>query len=80
MPSRISQDGESRLFINPSAQEIQGRGVFGFAEQLCPEYGIPPHLVVFEILKRDAISDMTHMRKFLLACRFPKCGHPIEKN
>ncbi|MHB1098759.1 MAG: putative bifunctional diguanylate cyclase/phosphodiesterase, partial [Burkholderiales bacterium] len=54
-----------RLFINLSAQEIQGRGILGFAEQLCIEMNIPPHAVVFEILERDAIGDMTHMRKFL---------------
>ncbi len=65
LKSKISEGEESRLFINLSAQEIQGRGVLGFAEQLCGEYGIPPHLVVFEILERDAIGDMTHMRKFL---------------
>lgn len=54
-----------RLFINLSAQEIQGRGILGYAEQLCTELEIPPSIVVFEILERDAISDMTHMRKFL---------------
>lgn len=54
-----------RLFINLSAQEIQGRGILGYAEQLCTELGIPPNIIVFEILERDAISDMTHMRKFL---------------
>ncbi|MBI5918671.1 MAG: bifunctional diguanylate cyclase/phosphodiesterase [Nitrosomonadales bacterium] len=54
-----------KLFINLSAQEIQGRGVLGFAEQLCHELELPPQNLVFEILERDAISDMTHMRKFL---------------
>lgn len=54
-----------RLFINLSAQEIQGRGILGYAEQLCAELEIPPSIIVFEILERDAISDMTHMRKFL---------------
>jgi diguanylate cyclase (GGDEF)-like protein len=54
-----------RLFINLSAQEIQGRGILGFAEQLCIEMSIPPSAIVFEILERDAIGDMTHMRKFL---------------
>ena len=54
-----------RLFINLSAQEIQGRGILGYAEQLCTELGIPPSVIVFEILERDAIGDMTHMRKFL---------------
>lgn len=54
-----------RIFINLSAQEIQGRGILGYAEQLCTELGIPPNVIVFEILERDAIGDMTHMRKFL---------------
>lgn len=54
-----------RLFINLSAQEIQGRGILGYAEQLCSELDLPPNNIVFEILERDAISDMTHMRKFL---------------
>ncbi|NDU85703.1 MAG: bifunctional diguanylate cyclase/phosphodiesterase [Ferrovum sp.] len=54
-----------RLFLNLSAQEIQGRGILGFAEQLCRQFSIPPSLIVFEILERDAIGDMTNMRKFL---------------
>ena len=54
-----------RLFINLSAQEIQGRGILGFAEQLCLDFDIPPSAIVFEILERDAIGDMTNMRKFL---------------
>ena len=65
LKKRISEGDDARLFINLSAQEIQGRGVLGFAEHLCSEYNIPPHVVVFEILERDAIGDMTHMRKFL---------------
>lgn len=55
----------TRLFINLSAQEIQGRGILGYAEQLCNNLEISPKNVVFEILERDAISDMTSMRKFL---------------
>lgn len=54
-----------RLFINLSAQEIQGRGILGYAEMLCAQMDIPPNVIVFEILERDAIGDMTHMRKFL---------------
>lgn len=61
--------GSSRIFINLSAQEIQGRGVLGFAEQLCQEMHISPECVVFEILERDAIGDMTNMRKFLAHLR-----------
>ena len=58
-----------KLFVNLSAQEIQGRGVLGFAEHLCQELSIPPDHLVFEILERDAIGDMTHMRKFLTELR-----------
>ncbi len=67
LKNRIAEEGSHpiRLFINLSAQEIQGRGVLGFAEQICNTLEIPPSSVVFEILERDAISDMTHMRKFL---------------
>ena len=68
MAARLQLDEKKapfRLFINLSAQEIQGRGILGYAEQLCTELDIPPNIIVFEILERDAISDMTHMRKFL---------------
>jgi diguanylate cyclase (GGDEF)-like protein/PAS domain S-box-containing protein len=67
MQARMAQQPEvpARLFINLSAQEIQGRGILGFAEQICGEFDIPPANVVFEILEREAISDMTHMRRFL---------------
>ena len=58
-----------KLFINLSAQEIQGRGVLGFAEQFCAELEIPPNCLVFEILERDAIGDMTNIRKFLTELR-----------
>ncbi|MFZ2267732.1 MAG: bifunctional diguanylate cyclase/phosphodiesterase [Azonexus sp.] len=59
----------SRLFINLSSQEIQGRGILGYAEKMCDELRIPPASVVFEILERDAISDMTNMRNFLTDLR-----------
>lgn len=54
-----------KLFLNLSAQEIQGRGILGYAEALCNSLQIPPECIVFEILERDAIGDMTNMRKFL---------------
>ncbi|MDD3353454.1 GGDEF domain-containing phosphodiesterase [Zoogloea sp.] len=64
--ARLDKDSQPfRLFINLSAQEIQGRGILTYAEDLCAELGIPPNVIVFEILERDAIGDMTHMRKFL---------------
>ncbi len=58
-----------KLFINLSAQELAGRGVIGYAEQLCGQLGIPPSTLVFEILERDAIGDMTHTRTFLSMLR-----------
>ena len=64
--SRIDQGHVCpRVFINLSARDIQGRGIISFAERLCIEFAIPPDAVVFEILERDAIGDMTHMRTFL---------------
>ncbi|GAB4087948.1 putative bifunctional diguanylate cyclase/phosphodiesterase [Hydrogenophaga soli] len=67
---RMAQgQGGMKLFLNLSAQEIQGRGVLGYAEDLCNALGIPPQSVVFEILERDAIGDMTNMRKFLANLR-----------
>jgi diguanylate cyclase (GGDEF)-like protein len=58
-----------KVFLNLSAQEIQGRGILGYAEELCNSLGIPPECIVFEILERDAIGDMTNMRKFLTNLR-----------
>jgi diguanylate cyclase (GGDEF)-like protein len=55
----------TKMFLNISAQEIQGRGILAYAEELCQVLEIPPSCVVFEILERDAIGDMTNMRKFL---------------
>jgi len=58
-----------KLFINLSAQELQGRGVIGYAEHLCAELGIPPNTLVFELLERDAIGDMTQTRSFISSLR-----------
>jgi diguanylate cyclase (GGDEF)-like protein len=58
-----------RLFVNLSAQEIQGRGILGHAEELCARLELPPESVVFEIMERDAIGDMAHMRSFLANLR-----------
>lgn len=58
-----------KLFINLSVQELQGRGVIGYAEQMCARLDIPPSTIVFEILERDAIGDMTHTRTFLSTLR-----------
>ncbi|HEY3325951.1 MAG TPA: bifunctional diguanylate cyclase/phosphodiesterase [Novimethylophilus sp.] len=59
----------AKMFLNLSAQEIQGRGILGYAEELCNTLQIPPECIVFEILERDAIGDMTNMRKFLTNLR-----------
>lgn len=60
---------QTRVFINLAPQEIQGRGILAFAEALCDELYLPPSSVVFEILERDAIGDMAHMRQFLANLR-----------
>lgn len=64
-----TQGRPKRLFINLSAQEIQGRGIIGYAEELCAQLEVPPSSIVFEILERDAIGDITHMGKFLTNLR-----------
>ncbi len=65
----IANGSSHRLFINLSAQEIEGRGILGYAEEMCAAFNIPPNMVVFEILERDAIGDMTSMRRFLTNLR-----------
>jgi diguanylate cyclase (GGDEF)-like protein len=66
----IGADGSApRLFINLSAQEMRERGILGFAEDLCNRLEFPPDRVVFEIVEREAIGDMAHMRKFLAKLR-----------
>lgn len=62
-------EANSKIFINLSVQEIQGRGILGYAEELCQELQLPPKSIVFEILERDAIGDMTNMRRFLTNLR-----------
>lgn len=70
LKEHIAANGPPRkLFMNLSSQEIQGRGVLGYAEQLCRDLDIPPQNIVFEILERDAIGDMSRMRKFLTELR-----------
>jgi diguanylate cyclase (GGDEF)-like protein len=70
LKAHIDSNGPPRkLFINLSSQEIQGRGVLGFAEQMCRELDVAPQNIVFELLERDAIGDMTRMRKFLTELR-----------
>jgi diguanylate cyclase (GGDEF)-like protein len=64
-----ADDPLPRLFINLSAQEMRERGILGFAEGLCDRLGFPPSRVVFEVMEREAIGDMAHMRKFLAKLR-----------
>ena len=66
---KSASSGTHRLFINLSAQEIEGRGILGYAEEMCAQLNIPPQRIVFEILERDAIGDMTNMRRFLTNLR-----------
>jgi diguanylate cyclase (GGDEF)-like protein len=62
-------EANAKIFINLSVQEIQGRGILGYAEKLCQDLQLPPESIVFEILERDAIGDMTNMRRFLTNLR-----------
>jgi diguanylate cyclase (GGDEF)-like protein len=62
-------EANAKIFINLSVQEIQGRGILGYAEDLCQELQLPPESIVFELLERDAIGDMTNMRRFLTNLR-----------
>ncbi len=62
-------ESAAKIFINLSVQEIQGRGILGYAEELCQELELPPESIVFELLEREAIGDMTNMRRFLTNLR-----------
>ena len=62
-------EANAKIFINLSVQEIQGRGILGYAEELCQKLELPPESIVFELLERDAIGDMTNMRRFLANLR-----------
>jgi diguanylate cyclase (GGDEF)-like protein len=64
-----SPEAKAKIFINLSVQEIQGRGILGYAEELCQTLELPPESIVFELLERDAIGDMTNMRRFLTNLR-----------
>jgi len=62
-------EANAKVFINLSVQEIQGRGILGYAEELCQTLQLPPESIVFELLEREAIGDMTNMRRFLTNLR-----------
>ena len=53
------------VFVNLTPQEIQHHDILNYAENLCIEYSIPPANIVFEVTEREAISDLSNMRKFL---------------
>lgn len=57
------------LFLNLSAQQIQHRNVLGFAARLCRQWGITPSQIVFELLERDAVSDIEKVRGFIAQLR-----------
>lgn len=68
--ARLDQgEAESRLFINLSVQQMQNREVLGYAEGLCEQLQLPRNMLVFEILERDAISEINRMREFLTELR-----------
>nr|WP_246599010.1 EAL domain-containing protein [Methylogaea oryzae] len=58
-----------KLFINLSAQELQGRSVISYADHLCQDFNIPRDCIVFEITERAAIQDIGRMRQFLSRLR-----------
>ncbi|MFU8790378.1 MAG: putative bifunctional diguanylate cyclase/phosphodiesterase [Methylobacter sp.] len=62
-------EANAKIFINLSVQEIQGRGILGYAEELCQQLELPPEDIVFELLEREAIGDITNMRRFLTNLR-----------
>ena len=60
---------QSKIFINLSAQEIESGHSIRYADDLCLLLDVPPHLIVFEILEREAISDLGKMHRFLESLR-----------
>lgn len=70
MEQRQQEVGEAPLvFVNLTPQEIQRRDILQYAADLCNDHNIPPEKIVFEITEREAISDLSNMRQFLLALR-----------
>lgn len=68
----------TKMFINLSAQEIESRGILGYAEALCEGLGVSPESIVFEITERDAISDMEKMRVFITRLRDKGFGFALD--
>jgi len=66
---KLSNGSMPRVFINLTPQEIQRRDILQYAENLCREYNIPADRLVFEVTEREAISDLSSMRKFLTNLR-----------
>ena len=50
-------------------QEIQRRDILQYAEGLCQQHCIPPANLVFEVTEREAIGDLSNMRRFLTNLR-----------
>jgi diguanylate cyclase (GGDEF)-like protein len=69
---------QTKMFINLSAQEIESRGILGYAEELCERLGVSSESVVFEITERDAISDMYRMRNFINRLRGKGFGFALD--
>ena len=57
------------VFVNLTPQEIQHHDILNYAENLCQDNNIPPDRIVFEVTEREAISDLSNMRKFLTKLR-----------
>jgi len=57
------------VFVNLTPQEIQHHDILNYAEKLCQDYSIPASNIVFEVTEREAISDLSNMRRFLTALR-----------
>lgn len=67
-----------KMFINLSAQEIESRGILGYAEALCDHLTLSPDCLVFEITERDAINNMKKMRAFITRLRDKGFGFALD--
>ncbi len=75
---RVKGASTPRLFLNLSAQEIQHRNVLGFAARLCHQWRIAPSQIVFELLERDAVSDIEKVRGFIAQLRRKGFGFALD--
>ncbi|WKJ90721.1 EAL domain-containing protein [Methylomonas montana] len=66
MAEQYAETGQMpTVFVNLTPQEIQRRDILQYAENLCRQQRIPPEKLVFEVTEREAIGDLSNMRKFL---------------